>query len=988
MKFDKTLRLLNIATDAGNGYLRFYTELDNSFVPGDTLYINGGYYDNINALAYPGTNLSANNPFNNLLNFNGYKVLSINIVNNSFVLNIPIQSPNIIFPFGTIDNPKGDPTDSMHLAYNNYDTSDMYKSVFISKTNFIRGRFIKGTINNGSFGNDFTNVIINALDVNVTINNKYDITINHIATKNVNINAGQILSKTDALNPITTKIKLIEDTITSVLNIPVSPNNNGFGYSCFDIILSTNAPDNALYIDNGEFTNARHNGISLNGVIVNKIKLGNKNEINNSLSINPFIFNNATIYNIPISNTVLHNQNIVNGYIDNYISLTPDSYTPDVTQGVMILTVPYDIVANKLWITDINSGVGSGMNVSIIGCITNGNKNINTIDTGRIIDAGYIFNDRTSAYITILFDTLAGLSVGDFISFINSGPDFSNIKICDNVNGIFTGLVSSGNLTIESAIFNATLKEYIRLSNVDFKCGIINNIIFSNLNTTSTSWKTPISIDKSYQMYLSSSLNNFNYTIFGTIEKNNILRGNFNNCYINSGEFTNSIFNNCYIDTINILYPTFLYNSDIIGISTVTDNVYWDLIYFNPTEDVYVSGILTIPGGSFQGRKTSFSTDIGDIAPLTGTTKTRQFNAKEAQLVIASDYYSQIKSNNLTYTKELKFQLQKTYDISTNTNILYQIVDNGDLAFDGYLYIPGDNRKQLLFGDILDNNITLRTIINNVNTLNFTGINDVDFTTTSLHGVDKNYIYKNEYYNSDTINRNPENLLIKLHEIPDYIDIETATVPAYPLPGYYSMPNPIYPIDVQLKMYIDTIDFNSNTLFDIVIDEFNITPYNTITTTGNCILAFDHTPGKDAHGIDALYAPLCFIEIERVVVILQDSASVLPDYELFINCNYVPAIFSNTSSPYSNNIIDEQPNLFESNPNITYNNTTSRVFLIKDTLNIPIGITINSPGILGSKYTINVEYVITYYYNSHNNNITTFDGGYRERKVAKFVFGF
>jgi hypothetical protein len=159
----RSLKLLNHASSSVDNKLELYTELDNTFLPGDLLWITGGYYDNTDEMLYFEAWTNGNNVFN-ALGKKPYKVLSINALNNSFTVDISTL-PTLFYPYCTkanTTNITANPFDIVDLAYNNINTTgsvyDMYKGVYVSQYVAPKSRVVAGTVYNGTFGTDVTTV--------------------------------------------------------------------------------------------------------------------------------------------------------------------------------------------------------------------------------------------------------------------------------------------------------------------------------------------------------------------------------------------------------------------------------------------------------------------------------------------------------------------------------------------------------------------------------------------------------------------------------------------------------------------------------------------------------------------------------------------------------------------------------------------------------------------------------------------------------------
>lgn len=900
MRFDKSLKLLNFATNNG-GFLELYSELDHSFLAGDKIFIVGGIYDNTEDSIYTSSyNTATPNLYNPFASFKtGYVVLSVNYANNSFVINYPVTS-TLIYPYGVINNPFGNPQDSTHLAYNTYTGLDLYKSIYVSKTVFLNGRFRKGTINNGIFGNDHFSIRLNIHENQVSSAVINDLTITHIASKNTTISAGIINSKTDSTNPITVKIKVIEDLTLgfSVTSIPINTNNDSYGYSQFEKLKNFGP----LTINNGYFNNPISGNINLNNLNIIKAKIGNKEPI--SSGANSLI--NCNLQSGFLSNFTNTTSSLFNfgsnggGIIDTFINLNPLSTIPPTygtNPGEIIFTVDYDTIANKIW--DITSSIYIS---GVTPLVTLSNSDIFKIcnSLGQVLSVSYTFGSINTAVIHVLFNNLATYS-GGWSTWQTNYPitmfNFSKTKLTYNK---FDNIYINGPTTISTYLESFTNNIYIDSStNINTVIeGYYNGISFyATTNFIGTSFGESIYLNNSKQMFQTSTLIIPTFTYVNIPLNITPIKGNFTLCKINGGTIHNSNINSCFIfqDTSNPHY-IYLYNSIITGNSNVDTIVYWDKVQFNGTPDT-ISGTSIIVNSNFGLRKTPWKTGAFATLPLTPIKPAMEFNKIEGR----GDMYlynSQTLVNDISINtipiKRLIYEIPSLQNIQTtlDTSKFMSIIDKGDMTYFYFNWHDSNNRLGVLFASPLNTDTTLATAITNRSNGITSGTNDTtDFPGPqpasspppyALRTIDQNFIYHNDNYHNNSRIRRISDITINVYDNP-------------PVPS--GQPDPTYSLALQTYIYIsggsgtiDNIMPGTTTIVAQYDQGYAITFKNlspsvqSSVTIGSSTIYFP---------VPATSVPACFIEVERVIITNTNGHVV--QYVNIYNANYCPPTSGYTS---------------------------------------------------------------------------------------------
>ncbi len=947
MRFPKSSKLLNYVTNT-NGYLTFYTELDHSFIAGEYVYIVGGYYDNTESLSYITSN--------NLSSLTRYKVLFINTFNNSFTLDIPYNGINIVYPYGTINNLTGNIQDGINPGYNTQ--TDLYKDIFVSNNVFLKGRFVKGTINNGIFGNDYSIIKINKYYYSNTTHND-DININHICAKNVDINRGYIQSKTDQTSPNTSKYRLIEDTNYSITNVAITNNNDSYGYSYFEKFIGDN-----LLILNANFTNPKEDYIFVQNSTIYKGKIGNKEprEIN-GLKFIDCNFRNTKISNIttdPLESKGM--QYTMN--IDTFININPISVTKDpaLNSKKLIIEVDYDVIANKnqptnetVFVYGIKYNNGSIVNGDMFYSL---NGVIDYVDT---YTSYYNVDDRTSAKIQLYFSGFSNFMQSNFDL---NDYDFSQMKILFTdpalttklENCIFTGQNGNDTTYINGHIRNSQL-----LNKIEFQSGILQNSTFKTTTTfKSTSFQNYILLQNNVQL-LRGLINNvnpeFNYCL---LNNNKPITGLFNNSKIESGVIQTSTIKNSHITTIRFT-PTFLFNVSLLENNVVTEFVNQDLVSYQPNYALY-NGVLDIDISDFKGRKTPFITGSNfNPNPISASSYAKNINTQEGKRDISYNSQSQVINANENTSGDLlivpKDLTNFTYSGADGSNVY--LVDKGDNIASN----PQNNRNLVNYNQQTGSlEQPFLDIISNTTAGTYTTFP----TVTGLAQVDDNFILTvDDYYE---LNRARTGIDMQMY----ISDISGRT-------NLVTQPDPSLTIGPKL-IVLNQVSNVQTTIYPTIEDTY---PYTnpaenvgnietlvpSITDAYNIYFSYDNLTDPN------LFVQASFIEVERVTLIQKNTSNVVLQKQ-YLNINNIPAVNTQTNFRYSYDV-------FVPGPSSAITNKFPRTFLLYNSpnntdVNNLITFKLNNTYIQNRqapRYEIIVEYWVTQYYN----DTTDQKGGYRQK---------
>lgn len=878
MIFDKSLKLLNYAKNTG-GFLQLYTELDHSFVAGDKIFIIGGIYDNTQDLSYMSIYSTFTptlyNPFNS--NKSGYTIKSVDYSTNSFVIDYDItilQAGLLIYPYGITLNPFGNPQYIVNLAYNTFSSDDLYKGIYVSKTCFKTGRFRKGTINNGVFGNDYNLIRLNIHENQTAIQS--DILINHIAAKNIKINSGLIKSKTDSFNPLTVKQKVNENTLLgndlnpgALVNVTVTNNNDTWGYSSYERLSAKDVD-----IDNGEFSNPRANFIAIDNYTTTKAKLG----CTAPIETNSLLLTNGTLNNIELNNytiNVLEAITLNTGIIDTFTDLNVISATISVNPGEIVFNVDYDVLANKHWVN------GTICYISGIKPLLPFSDDVifnSCFSFGSIQSVSYTYGDVTSAQITVLiYNFTTALYIGQESLF-----DFSAVKLSMSTHNY---LSVYGTSNVSTVVVNTGVSYFD--SSVIVNEGYYDTIVcHAGTQFLGTSVGESIYLLNIKQMYQSDITINplFNYTKLESTRS--AIKGDFNNCLIIGGTIHNSNITSCFVKPVT---NTYFYNNTVSGTSSVDTAVKWDLIEFNGTADTIAydgSEYYISTYSNYGSRKTAFKTGPATLLPL--TSKVQEFNKLSGNSSIINYNSQTIVVGNIISTKELLYHVPSMDFISANYNAYVSIIDHGDMTYNIYFNWYSDSTKRrsdVLFSDLLSNDLTLQAAIEARSTYighayiegneidpNFTGVNPGYADVREIRNVPKPFRINNHEYYNNLRSRSQSDISINVYESP--------TVPA-------GQPDPAY--GLALTPFLMILDIMAFTMYD------NLMPGSTTPITDSAAFGiyFRSNGPMVAGPILATSVPACFIEVERVIIKRYDGANLVKGIVIH-DCNYCPTTFGYT----------------------------------------------------------------------------------------------
>lgn len=867
MSFDKSLKLLNYAKN-NNGYLQLFSELDHNYKAGDKLFIVGGYLDNTSQLInIPDfTSGTLYNPFSQYKT--GYKILSVDIVNNAFTIDYPVTDSTVVYPYGTAANRFGNPSNFSNLAYNTFAGNKMYKNIYVSRTSFIAGRIKKAVINNGIFGNDTNKIILNNPEStagSATLTNI--IIINHIASKNITISKGIINSKTDINNPITKKLEILEDLTVDIDNpflvntLSVSNNNNGYGYSSFERFKHTSN----VTINNGDFNNPYNSNIVITSLAtINKAKIGAKE---------PMYFNGCSINNITMNagelNNVYHDGGLIsanNIKFNTLITLNATSLEwSGTTPGDVKFYVNYNALANRIW-------PALPINVIISGISLN-SSNYHVLNqglTGTLESLSYTFGDINSATMTFHFPEL----VADWASISSiTATDFNptNLKL-SFINGVNSLIIDNSSIT---GYLGNTLGNIFLRDNNTVGEGHYTNVVHNNSTTfAGASFDQNAYITESYQL---NTQNGFVPIMRYMLSDNKLLlTGKFEDSKIIDGIIYDSVITNTHVTT-KLNGSIYLNNTTLNNGAKVEQGVIWNDIniqFYGKT----VSGTNVVVNSYLGKRNSPWKTGEYDSLPYLITDKTTELNKTTGFRGNDIAYYSsQTKVDSFSYPNSPNYDI--TYEVPMLQNVQlipdntkkFVILYHGDMYYRGPWLMINERNQIPLFADKLSNNLTLDTAIRDRQSYNdigtssvFTGVPLPPGSDNAIAEVDDNFVYHSNNYAFPTKAWSPSDISINVYETPFR---ETR------------FPNSTMN-NVATEMFIKLIT-------DVGPDIDNIvTNSTTIIPPGGNKIAFKQSGVYTSAGTVTV-VPVCFIEIEDVIIYTKDLAGTVTSVDI-VNTNYCP----------------------------------------------------------------------------------------------------
>lgn len=989
MRFHKSVKLLNYLQD-NNGYLTFYSELDHTFKIDDVIFITGGYYDNTNDLTYNTSYINGDpttykfNPFKKVTR--GYKVLDVNLANNSFTLDIETPG-NIYFPYANkaaTTNYFGDPNISTpgEIAVNNYfNANGLYNYVIASQVVFGAKRFVNGTINNGIFGNDYrsSRINLNGSSTNVIIN--------HIASKNTVVNSTIILSKTDTSNISSVKCELVENGYAGTINVKeLTINNNKYGYSLFD---NFTCEDN-VKIYNGDFEKPSdkyydsvydlYTGIDFFGSEIFKAKIGS----NVFSTIQSNLIENITIHN---SDVYFANNNSAYTIFDNcnikkYITFDLDLIDPAydiLNPGKITFYVKYQNIANTyLALGNMHFGWVTGINNNV----TN-NKEDNLINKEVSIQATHTYLDYTPGltYIDVIFLDFTTLSIGDWITYITTNPiidyDFSKMQFHINSNSNLDVIKVTGISTVNMMHSSLSGQTYLHLDGINglinVQSGIYDGIYFTpNVNfNTSSGVITLINNTFIYGSYTAE--NTFNNCI---LKDNNNITGIFTNSILKDGVYVNSNITNSNL--VKVTKDVYIYNSELYGniqtyletpgvfpaLSTFAagDYIKWNLIYFDP---------LNNNSAQFNGRKTKFRTN--KQTQLRNKTKRTNINYKYKKILrlmpvtidgeLQSVVTTTLDPYNILNLNVNNVSGLKTSTVTSNTNIFYAFNDLGNMYVGDELPISLNatlNRYDVIYAGILDDNTLLKTVTTNINTNTTSGLYTLFPTTASFADVDDNFVYSDLKYSKNIRSRDYNYMELAVNE---FVHADAAlSTQADPADGTLTT-------NLLMNYFLD-LGFGTPGDVDVIDD----TTRYTVPNGALYKLFFKRTLGAST------VVPRCFIEIQTVKLEAQSSAYVT-QFEETIFCNYCPPTAGLAEN--GNEYLYNTPHIANASYPTSFEIKPYKPFVNANFISI-----ITIPGTDATNvytapcFKITINYTITYAYDETNTN---YSSGYTKNFTNVFL---
>lgn len=887
MEYDKSLKLLNYANFIGNDQLKLYTELDHSFKIDDQIYINGGFYDNLNI------NLT------NIYDKNYYTILDVNHNTNSFVIDYEIsQLIDLTYPyvkFGGAVHGFGDPFDYVN-TYNNYpensnDNNNIHKGVYVSRAIFKSGIFKSGVINNGIFG-DENNTINISCNINEISNVSDDnVTIMHFISKKVIMTKGKIDSKTHTSNINTKGYKVVEDgTLGSsdnpfhIESVLTGVDNDGYGYNIIENFKNINSspPLDILSIKNTQIINNTKDYIILNNVSYDNCQLGS----DDISSVNKITFKNIqTINNSLIRNIANADNdtkfNITNCLLDNAYSIDISSVTFD-TPNRITLKTNYKDIANK------NLFLSTGDLVYISNVRDTNSQSRDESDYHEFFDeykfissdpVNYTFGNYNDP-ILLTFE----LQNNDISGLIESDFAFGNIYI-HPINELNISIIDSKlvNFTIKkfpqntefpyienSSIYGGYLK-YVKLFNNiingDHTVFIVNP--YQILNNNNTNNDTNMTINNAY---IKSDDPDFNL-----ISADNISYTKISNMNVYQSSLKSNVIidKDCKLNYIEVLFDDKIKIDESI---THYNNMKYNHILNLNSES-------TFP----EKRRSPFviSDSISQQTPLLNTNYGKSYNTVSVTCADYSIYNQQQtikKENDNSYTMNYEIP-----NLTYETDINYLTIPNGLPTNNPYFYTYQTNfnsNTRNYFGEFSDsaNNIkTIRTDNTDYSLQpdsSFPGTDRTSITpaSTDLYGIQTNYLDEQKYYNYKELDRSK---------------------------GYYLYD--FFEQEFDAKQYPDH-DTNIDNIDDIVKIKVKYVGGDVTVNNGDPNVILNMLPGQNIYrlafliddefkttdGVDPTFVPSSFIEIEYL-------KSVANGVEYLNFFNLIPHNSAQQPIPYANN---------------------------------------------------------------------------------------
>lgn len=860
----RSLKLLNKASKDSNNKLILFTELDHTLQANDLVYINSGYYDNIDSITYINSWSIGDNIFNNS-NKKPYKVLSVNFSNNSFTLDITI--PGVVFhPYAkktSTTNVIASPTDTTDLAYNNIRTStgvyDMYKGVYVSQYSIITPKIKSGTVYNGVFGTDKI-----VCTLSNTVNPGYQVFFKHGAVKNGYMQNASIDSKSFNSGLITNKYELNQKLV--ITPIITSLDNNGQGYSSFEKCVIANSQ-----IVRSEIENQRANNINVIACDLLFPVIGSKNTIEafaNVLSCSTGVTGvaNPTIRNITFF-TPFFGSSINHGTIDGSAPINLKSSN-----------VTY-IAPNKLRFPGVNNIFGMNNTLKTLGTSTGyisgfigiNNKPLEALNGAcKIVTNNYTYGTANTALIEIEFTNLTDPALlADFMAnYVNGFNVVYEPTLLNNLLSLKLYYNNSTSLT--SSLINVTSNSNLYIncigSNIDFNGtnpitiygGFYTNINLIDNIAINSSNQSPTYITDCFQYSDEFFVPVYNTTI---INSSYTYSANMNNCIINSGSYSNSIFYNTEIKTKRS-QNTFLYNSIINDYCKIDTNVDWEYIKYDinigiaGNYQVSGPGFVFVNNTNFAGRIFPIITGHSENLPI--TLNNYHWNLNNKKTTDVSNYLFALDTQAIGVQPFGNLSKIHASPIIHHNNALpgnnlnptsgspytYALYDLGTLRLTGFNFFPQYTRNKLLFAKKLSTNPTFNTVLNNVITNNIT-VNDPYLVLSSpIYTVDASQAY-NELYFKKTPTLSRANTMASIFTNPPV--------------------KPNYAVVTQMVGYASDLNFVGPFFGSLT----TLTPYNGTPGSINVLPNGDYEIYTEAlmwaniaQTIPATLVPSCYAEVE------------------------------------------------------------------------------------------------------------------------------
>lgn len=959
MPFDKSIRLLNFCVEEANR-LKLYASLPHDYVVGDTVFISGGYYDNskdlVNVSSFAGG--TQYNPFSGTLK--GYDVLAVDYSENSVVLDIIVDTNNLIYPYGVVDNPYGNPQDANNLAYNNYDTNDLHKHVYISRSVFSTGSFRQGVINNGVFGNDKNTVRLNR-QISSTGS---QCVVNHIASKNTLMSSGVINSKTDGDVAPCLAIKVVEDATVGSPNpfyldlVGFDANNRGFGFNMFDQFTVT---DNVT-VANGVFDNPV--GIDINLPTFTGGYIGSDGPIDTLKLQDDVSMDGVTLRSSSMISTHVE---IANATIDTSLPVRGISFSYTANESEFILNVNYETVANRNW--QINTFY------YIQGFRYQGDDTYFPLNQrelwGKLTAVSYTFGDQTSATMTFETDIE---SIIDWVVMMSTYPaidiDCSDVILYPRLTALPRHIVPNTLISTSDlrTLYDNTLGTmFVTNSNIT---GIHFGTMFDGyctLNGTHAGLQTRLGRFIQTQDAVTEAASALDAS-YVTLEYNAPLKANLINSEIRSGWVYDSFIRDSHIyGTSN---STYLNNVKLQDGSKVDAGVFWNdtQVNFTGTELGGLSGFDMIETAYLGDRKTPWITGLAGIAPLNSTQGATNINKIEGNR--AAGYYTSqaqttfqtlfpVNSNTINYEVPTLYNVVPSIDTSKQITIL----DYKTMTYNGSIWQSAVVKPRIIYGGVMSANATLQLALQRkfANTLAgvypFAGVDPGTATPSQITRVDQNFVVTQNLYLYPPQARTQREMVIY---VKDLIPPMSNAVP-------------------------DPANNNPDALFFAKVTPTVGPSFDNITTgsttaiaNGTNQLKFRHNGVFAATVGNATDVPACFVEIERVIVTEKDLLNVITDRNIIISNYCVPSPSAPGNTRYS----------FDTTVAL---NTYPTDFVIKDNTGADITIDMDST----KKIDVKIEYWVTWYYKSatyaatnlgNTNLLTGRSGGVRTKHTLDLAF--